>query len=45
MPNSSDEYRDQGKKLKTNTNSIMAMVIFLCAGEIYILFDSEEFPV
>jgi hypothetical protein len=38
-PNSSDEYRNQGKKLKTGTNSIMAMVIFSCASEIYTSFD------
>jgi len=39
MPNFSDEYRNQGKKLKTGTNSIMAMVIFSCASEIYTSFD------
>jgi len=38
-PNSSDEYRNQGKKLKTGTNRIVAMVIFPCASEIYTSFD------
>jgi hypothetical protein len=37
--NFSDEYRNQGKKLKTGTNSTMAMVIFSCASEIYTSFD------
>jgi hypothetical protein len=39
MPNFSDEYRNQGKKLKTGTNSILAMVIFSIASEIYTSFD------
>jgi len=39
MPNFSDEYRNQGKKLKTGSNSILAMVIFSSASEIYTSFD------
>jgi hypothetical protein len=38
-PNSSDEYRNQGKKLKTGTNNIMDMVIFSYASEMYTSFD------
>jgi hypothetical protein len=39
MSHSSDEYKYQGKKIKTGSNSIMAMVVFSYASEIYTLFN------
>ena len=39
MPNSIMTIEDQGKKLKTSRNCMMAMVIFSCVSEIYNLFD------
>jgi len=35
----SDEHRNQGKKLKSGTNSILAMVIFSRASEKYTSYD------
>jgi hypothetical protein len=39
MPQYSDAYRIQGKKLKPGTISIHAMVLFSIASEIYTSFD------